>query len=215
MFFCVEECLWLQKNIGLRPINRRNTTLQRFLWKWPSIWVLRIGNTGKCHFLEHICYFEHFKMVFTKYWSWVKLFSKTRSTFWKFCFFIPCLVFDLWHHLLTSFCSISQMLPLHHLFEQSNLIFTKYLGDVKLFKVNRGKFRKKLIPCLVFDLWRHLLTSFCSISLILPLYRLFEQLNTIFTKYLWRVKLFNMTRGTIWENNSETKMTPSIPLNQS
>ena len=57
-----------------------------------------------------------------------------------------------------------------------------------------------LIPCFVFDLWRHLLTSFCSISLILPLNRLFEQLNAIFTKYLWGVKLFNMTRGTFWED---------------
>ena len=66
--FCVEGCLRLQKNIGLRPMNRRNTTSKRFWWKWPYICVLCIGNTGKCHFLAHICYFEHFKMVFMNYY---------------------------------------------------------------------------------------------------------------------------------------------------
>ena len=53
---------------------------------------------------------------------------------------------------------------------------------------------------LVFDPWRHLLTSFCSISLILPLYRLFEQLDSNFTKYLQGVKLFNMIWGILWKN---------------
>ena len=27
-----------------------------------------LGNPGKCHFLAHMCYFEHFKMVFMKLW---------------------------------------------------------------------------------------------------------------------------------------------------
>ena len=59
--FCVEGCLRLQKNIGLRPINRRNTASQRFWCKWAFTWVFCIGNTGKFHFLAHICYFELLK----------------------------------------------------------------------------------------------------------------------------------------------------------
>ena len=181
----MEGCLRLQKNIGLRPINRRNTTSQRFLCKWAFIWVICMGNTGKCHFLAHICYFEHFKMVFMKYWSWVKLFSKTRSTFWEKKISIPCPVFDVWRHLLSSFCNISLIWPLNHLFEQLDLIFTKCIWRVKLFNVTWRTFWQNiyLIPRRVFELWRHLLTSFCSISLIFPLDRLFEQLNLICTKY--------------------------------
>ena len=41
--FCVEGCLRLQKNIVLRPINRRNTASQRFWCKWALIWVFCIG----------------------------------------------------------------------------------------------------------------------------------------------------------------------------
>ena len=44
------------------------------------------------------------------------------------------------------------------------------------------------------------LTSFCSISQILPLHRLCEQLGLIFTRNLWGVKMFNMTRGRFWQN---------------
>ena len=49
----------------------------------------------------------------------------------------------------------------------------------------------------MFSFWP--MTSFCSISLILPLHHPFEQLSLSFTKYLFRVKLFNMTRRTFWE----------------
>ena len=80
--FCVEGCLRLQNNIGLRPINGRNATMKLLWCKWAFIWVFCIGNTRKCHFLAYICYFEHFKMVL-KYLSWVKLISKTISTFWE------------------------------------------------------------------------------------------------------------------------------------
>ena len=66
--FCAEGCLRIQKNIGLRPIKRRNTASKRFWWKWPFIWVFYIENTGKCHFFAYICYFEHLKMVFMKFW---------------------------------------------------------------------------------------------------------------------------------------------------
>ena len=120
----------------------------------------------------------------------------------KFFFSISCLVFDLWRHLLTSFCNISLIWPLNHLFEQLDLIFTKYISRVKLLNVTLGTFWQNiyLIPCRVFDLWRHLLTSFCSISLILPLHRLFEQLDSNFTKYLQGVKLFNVTWGILWKN---------------
>ena len=41
---------------------------------------------------------------------------------------------------------------------------------------------------------------FCSISLIWPLYRFFEQVHLIFTKYLWGVKLFPRNGGIIWLN---------------
>ena len=119
-----------------------------------------------------------------------------------FLFFIPCLFFSPMTSSVTSFCYITFILQLHRLFEQLNLIITKYLWVLKLFIVTRGTFRKRmfLIQCLIYDLWRHLLTSFCSISLILPLYRLFEQLHAIFTKYLWGIKLFILTKETFWEN---------------
>ena len=132
----------------------------------------------------------------------MKLFSKTRSKFWENFFFIPCLVFDVWRHLLTSFCNISLIWPLNHLFEQLDLIFTKYISRVKLLNVTLGTFWQNiyLIPCRVFDLWRHLLTSFCSISLIFPLNCLFEQLNLIFRRCLNWLKLFNMIKGTFSQN---------------
>ena len=157
-------------------INRSKTTLQRYWCKWALIWWCCIGNTGECHFLVHSCYFQHFKMSFMKYWSLVKLFSKTRSTFWEKFFYIRSPLFDVWRHLLTSFCNISLIWSLNHLFEQLDLLFTKYIWRVKLLNVTLGTFWQNiyLIPCRVFDLWRHLLTSFCSISLILPLKSSFE-----------------------------------------
>ena len=145
-----------------------------------------MGNTGKCHFLAHICYFEHFKMVFMKYWSWVKLFSKTRSTFWEKKFSIPCPVFDVWRHLLTSFCNISLIWPFNHIFEQLDLIFPKYLcrescstwpaehfGKISVWY--QMAFLTYAVICDVFLLY---FTNF-------PLNLLFEQLDLIFTKYLW------------------------------
>ena len=128
--------------------------------------------------------------------------ARPDQHFEKFFFFIPCPVFDVWRHLLTSFCNISLIWPLNHLFEQLDLIFTKYISRVKLLNVTLGTFWQNiyLIPCRVFDLWRHLLTSFCSISLILPLHRLFGQLESNFTKYLQGVKLFNVTWGILWKN---------------
>ena len=92
--------------------------------------------------------------------------------------------------------------PLNRLFEQINLIFTKCIWRVKLLNMTYRTFWQNiyLIPCRVFDLWGHLLTSFCSILLIFPLDCLFEQLNLIFTKYLLRVKLFIITRGRFWQD---------------
>ena len=55
--------------------------------------------------------------------------------------------------------------------------------------------------CLVFDLWL-LLMSVCSISLILPIHRLFEPLYIIFMKCLLWLKLFKMIIRTFWTNNS-------------
>ena len=119
-----------------------------------------------------------------------KSFIDTMSHFW------------LMTSIVTSFCSISLICLLNRHFERLNLIFTKYLWWIKLFNKTWGTFWQNtyLIPCRVFDLWRHLLTSFCSISLILPLYRLFEQLDSNFTKYLQGVKLFNMIWGILWKN---------------
>ena len=52
--------------------------------------------------------------------------------------------------------------------------------------------------------WYHvsslLMTSFCSISLILPLHRLFEHLYLNFKKCLLWIKLLNLIRGTFWHN---------------
>ena len=188
-------------------------------------------------------------LPFTKYLWGVKLFKLTWGTFWKNSYLITCRGFDLWRHLLTSFCSISLIFPLNRLFEQLILIFTKYQWGVKLFNKTWGAFGQNLclIPChgfnlwrhfalfhwyyhfitfssnlgwflrnvftckvvqhdqrkilakyflmlcLVCDLWRHLWTSYSFVSLILLLHRLFQQLNLIFTKYLWGVKMFNMT----------------------
>ena len=47
---CVEGCLRLQKNIDLRPINRRNTTSQQFLCKWTFIWVFCMGKQENATF---------------------------------------------------------------------------------------------------------------------------------------------------------------------
>ena len=44
-------------------------------------------------------------------------------------------------------------------------------------------------------------TSFCAYSPMLSLNRLFKQLNLIFKTFLLGAKLFNMTRGTIWQKN--------------
>jgi len=84
--------------------------------------------------------------------------------FGKKNFPISCPVFDLWRHLLTSFCNISPIWPLDRLFEQFNLIITKYLSRVKLFNVTRQMFWKKFFPChvpfLTYDVicWRHFAT---------------------------------------------------------
>ena len=137
MFFCVEGCLRqnIQKNIGLRPINRRNTTSKRFWWKCSFIWVFCIGNTEKCHFSIlrtlkwFLCNFDH---------EWSCLARPDQH--FEFFFSISCPVFDVWRHLLTSFCNISQIWQLDRLFEQLNLIITKYLYRVKLLSVTRAIF---------------------------------------------------------------------------
>ena len=74
-----------------------------------------------------------------------KSFFDTMSCFW------------LMTSIVTSFCSISSTCLLNRLFERLNLIFTKYLWWVKLFNKTWGKFWQNLclLPCLVFDLWRH------------------------------------------------------------
>ena len=86
----------------------------------------------------------------------------TWGTFWQNIYLIPCRVFDLWRHLLTSFCSISLILPLHRLFGQLDSNFTKYLQGVKLFNVTWGILWKNLflIQCRVFDSWRQLWRHF-------------------------------------------------------
>ena len=87
--------------------------------------------------------------------------------------------------LVTSFCSISQILPLHRLCEQLGLIFTRYLWGVKMFNMTRGRFWQNIF-------WYHvsfwsmtsLVTLFCFVSLISPLYLLFLQLKVIFYEIL-------------------------------
>ena len=101
--------------------------------------------------------------------------------------------------LVRSFCSISLILPLRRFFEQLDLIFTKCLWS-KIVQHDQ----RKILVIYFFDsvsIWSmtSLETSFCSITLILPLHRLFEQLDLIFTKLLWGVKFFNMSRGRFWQ----------------
>ena len=53
--------------------------------------------------------------------------------------FRPCLVFDV---LLISFCSITLILPNHHLFELLKIMFTKYL--LWLFKIISRTFKSNI-----------------------------------------------------------------------
>ena len=107
-------------------------------------------------------------LIFPKYLLQVKLFNITEEHFGKILF---------WYHVLLLthdvICDVSLLLF------QLNLNFTKYLWGVKLFNMTRGTILKKNSMPRLFS--RHFdVTSFCYISLILPL----EQLNLIFTKCL-------------------------------
>ena len=116
--------------------------------------------------------------IFVWYHVWFSIYD-VIMLFWQNLCLIP------WYmtSLVTSFCSISQILPLHRLCEQLGLIFTRYLWGVKMFNMTRGRFWQNifLIPCLVliYDV-----TLFCFVSLISPLYLLFLQLKVIFYEIL-------------------------------
>ena len=65
----------------------------------------------------------------------------------------------------------------------------------------RNTLKKSLFDTMSrFSLMTSFVTSFCSISLILPLHRLFGQLDSNFSKYLQGVKLYNVTWGILWKN---------------
>ena len=107
-----------------------------------------------------------------------KLVQQDQRTFWQNTILIPFLVFELWRHLWGHFL-------LFPYFTTSSfyLSFTKWLWWLKLFEIIRALFCQNmfLIPLLVSDIWRHLLTLFCHISPVWPLYRPLEQLNLILT----------------------------------
>ena len=69
---------------------------------------------------------------------------------------------------VTSFCSISLILPIHCPFEKMNIIFTKCLLCLNLFKMKSRTFVTKtfLISSLVFYLWRHFWRDFTILPLI-------------------------------------------------
>ena len=92
----------------------------------------------------------------------VELILKSKRNILDKCLLILCLVFS-------AFVT----------FDQRSLIFTKSFSWLKLFEIIRKSFCQNLIPILVSDIWRHLLTLFCLISLVWPLHRLFGQLILI------------------------------------
>ena len=118
--------------------------------------------------------------IFVWYHVWFSIYD-VIMLFWQNLCLIP------WYmtSLVTSFCSISQILPLHRLCEQLGLIFTRYLWGVKMFNMTRGRFCQNIF-------WYHvsfwsmtsLVTLFCFVSLISPLYLLFLQLKVIFYEIL-------------------------------
>ena len=97
------------------------------------------------------------------------------------------------------FCSISLIWPLYRFFEQVHLIFTKYLWGEKLFSIiwnNLAKYYFDIISR--FGPMTSFVTSFALISLILPIHRLFEQLNIILMKCLFWLKLCNVISRAFW-----------------
>ena len=137
--------------------------------------------------------FEQLGLIFTRYLWGVKMFNMTRGRFWQNIFLIPCLVliYDVTCDvILLHFTNFTISSPI---FATNGDFYEIFIID-KVVQHDQRKLLENmfLIPCLVFDLWRNLLASCCSVSLLL--HRLFEQLDLIFTKYLWGVKL---SRGTI------------------
>ena len=136
------------------------------------------------------------------------MFNKTWGTFWQNIYLIPCRVFDLWRHLLTSFCSISLILPLHRLFGQLDSNFTKYLQGIKLFNVTWGILWKNLflIQCRVFDswrqLWRHFALSHQLVYLIAFLSDLTWFLRNIYDESNCSTRLKNILAKSLFDRMS-------------
>ena len=68
--------------------------------------------------LQLHCLLEHLHLIFTKCFSWWKLFKMIRGTFWQHVFLISPLIFSPMTSFVTSFCYISLILELHHLEEK-------------------------------------------------------------------------------------------------
>ena len=72
---------------------------------------------------------------------------------------------------------------------------------ILLFKMIRGTCKQMISDTMSpFYVWPCFWMTFCSILLILSLHRLYKQLNLIFTKFLSKLKLFNMIKEAFWHN---------------
>ena len=110
---------------------------------------------------------------------------------------IPCLLFYLWRHLLMSFCSKLLILPLNRLFWATELDFYEILIIGKVFLTWPEEQPGKIF------LWYHvsfLTYNFIVDIILLYFTALFWTTKLDFTKYSWGIKLYNITRGIIWQN---------------
>ena len=60
----IEGCLGLQKNLGSRPVNRRNTILERFWWLGTFLLMFYIGKLGKTSKIACFCDLNPLNVVF-------------------------------------------------------------------------------------------------------------------------------------------------------
>ena len=96
MLFVWRDAWGFRENIGLRPINRRNTNSKRCWRKWAYIWVLCMGNTGKCHFRQIFAILSTLKwFIWNIDYRWSCL-ARPDQHFDKICFWyhVSFLIYD-------------------------------------------------------------------------------------------------------------------------
>ena len=140
--------------------------LWRHFWRHFAIFPLF------CNFIAFWSTFTWFLQNVFHGWSYLKWLEEDLAT----CFFIPPLIFSLMTSFVASFCYISLILELHHLFEQLKFIFKKCISWLKLFNMIRGNVWQHFYTKSRFWPMTSFVTSFCYIF-ILQLHRLYEQLN--------------------------------------